>query len=129
MLSIKSKYNEPKSIENGRSFLKSEPIKNLPMWGTARPTHPIIPEIETEVAVRIVVNIIIKPFKNFGFSPREIASSSPSDIMFNFHLKRKRKIIPKIKIGDVNINSDFEIELKEPISQKTIVGSFWSGSR
>lgn len=88
MLSIKRRYKEPNRSVNGKSFLKSGPTMNLPIWGTARPTHPIIPEIETEVATRIVVKEIIKPLSNFGFSPREIASSSPNEIMFSFHLKK-----------------------------------------
>lgn len=75
----------PINADSGRRNLWSGPTIRREAWGIIKPTHPIIPATETDRDVMNVAMVIRMIFSLSVFIPNALASSSPIDIIFNFH--------------------------------------------
>src|SRR5450830_1526766 len=115
-------------MEAGMSLRESGPTKPRAKCGTTNPTHPMTPESATLTAVVMVVNPMRTTLIAPGFSPSDRASSSPIERMLSF----QRSTVITTRQGTITMaalrRSDHCTDASEPISQKTICGSFVDGS-
>ena len=81
--SLNVKKQAPAKNEDFNSFLLSEPINFLKICGTIKPTKVIFPLIQTEMAVNKAIIIKILPLIFLIFIPKDFASSSPNNKIFN----------------------------------------------
>ena len=66
----------------------------LEIWGTTSPTQPMTPLILTAAEVTRVAQIMIIKRILSTFTPRDLASSSPSERILMRHLRRNNTSIP-----------------------------------
>lgn len=123
MVSAQRRRDAPTSIETGTSLRLSGPVTNLTMWGTRRPTKPIIPETETEIAARrepvtssINVTFLVS-------TPRLVADLSPRETRFKSLAKNMAVTKPPPRKSSVSTTSNQVLEAKLPMSQKIITAT------
>jgi len=88
MVSAHKRSVAPASMEIGNSFLLSGPVRKRIIWGTSRPTNPIIPDMATLTAASMepVINRIKVTF--FRSTPKLMADRSPMEIRFKSLAKK-----------------------------------------
>ena len=101
-VSIKIIKIAPREILIGTTALLLFPPIILEICGIKSPTHPTDPHIETLEAVIIEAAMINTIRILFIFIPRELASSSLRERMFNLHLNRNIRQIPVKMNGSPN---------------------------
>ncbi len=117
-MSAINKSPAPVIMEMGISFLLSGPVTNLTICGTRRPTKPMIPETETEIAassepVTRSINVTI-----LVFTPRLDADRSPREIRLRSLAKKSVIMKPATRKISIRHVSNHVLDAKLPISQK-----------
>ncbi len=85
----------PPNKEAGSSLLWFGPVSIRTMWGTTKPTNPIVPPMDTHTPISPETAIIMINFTLLTFTPICRAFSSPMAKAFN-SLACKRIIMPNI---------------------------------
>lgn len=114
-ISIISIKIPPKTIAIGSIFLLSEPIIIRAVCGMTRPTHPIVPDRQTELAVIKVEEIMNIPRVVCGLIPTDCASLSTSERTLSWYLKIRIITIGIKIVGSIGIMLLKETFAKEPV--------------
>lgn len=105
-----------------------EPTSNRAKFGITSPIQPMTPLIHTDVAVRMVEQMIIINRKRSVFTPRVLASSSPRDSILICQRIKYRTV----RLINIGIHANFTLRMlipdKLPMSQKVMAGSLSKGS-
>ena len=93
-VSIMSINRAPDAILAGTTDRLSFPNIMRTMWGMRSPIQPSCPHMETTAAVTMAAPRITRLRILFTGMPRDFASSSGSDMVLSFHLKRNKSRLP-----------------------------------
>lgn len=120
MVSANNNKIAPASMDSGISFRLSGPVINLTMCGTKRPTKPMIPETDTQIAA--IMDPVTKRMNVIFFrsTPRLVADLGPSEIRFKSLAKNMDMKSPITRKVKTTIKLDQVFDAKLPISQKII---------
>ena len=127
-VSIMSINRAPDAILAGTTDRLSFPNIMRTMWGMRSPIQPICPHMETTAAVTMAAPRITRLRILFTGMPRDFASSSGSDMVLSFHLKRNKSRLPARIKGAPIIRVVLVVDAMLPISQYVMEGSTSWGS-
>ncbi len=123
MVSAASSRIAPASSEIGISRRLSGPVSRRIIWGTSRPTKPMIPETDTQMAATIEAVIKSARVTFLVSTPNEDAVRSPRDIRFKSRAKNIKIKKPQPTNKNVRPTSAQVLDPKLPINQKMITAT------
>uniref|UniRef100_A0A1I7WDM6 Uncharacterized protein n=1 Tax=Heterorhabditis bacteriophora TaxID=37862 RepID=A0A1I7WDM6_HETBA len=127
-VSAASRKLAPSSRLAGNNRRKSAPTSSRAMWGTTRPTQPMMPASDTAAAVHRVAAAINVQRSGVTATPSALASSSPRPSRFTRQRSSTSGTSPISSSGAVTLRSSMTTAFKPPSSQKVMDGNWVYGS-